>query len=104
MQFLAYTPNSDPKIVIFLKIRTPFQKTACVPGYYDWKLVSPGIRWLPVANAIKHIGTQDCIACNYCKGVYNSMHVSLEIPVFRQISAFRSTCTISFPNNDVFFP
>ena len=62
MQFLAYTPNSDPKMVIFLKIRTPFQKTACVPGYYD--------RRLPVTSAIKHISTQDCIACNYCKGVY----------------------------------
>ena len=28
------------------------------------------------------------------------MHVSLEIPVFRQISASRNTCTIGFSNND----
>ena len=28
------------------------------------------------------------------------MHVSLEIPVFRQISAFRSTWNIGFSNND----
>ena len=51
---------------------------------------------------IQHISTQDCIACNYCKGLhlYNSMHVSLEIPVFRQISAFRNTCTIGFSNSD----
>ena len=62
----------------------------------------PGNRWLPVTSAIKHISTQDCIACNYCKGLhlYNSMHVSLEIPVFRQISAFRNSCTIGFSNND----
>ena len=60
------TPQFRPKMVIFLKIHTPFQKTACVPGYYDWILVSPGNRWLPVASAIKHISTQDCIACNYC--------------------------------------
>ena len=28
------------------------------------------------------------------------MHVSLEISVFRQISAFRNTCTTGFSNND----
>ena len=30
MQFLAYIPNSDPKMVIFLKIRTPLFKRLCV--------------------------------------------------------------------------
>ena len=39
MQFI-----SDPKMVIFLKIRTPFQKTACEPGYCDWIFVLPGPR------------------------------------------------------------
>ena len=34
----------DPKMVIFLKIRTPFQKIACEPGYCDWIFVLPGPR------------------------------------------------------------
>ena len=35
MQFLVYTPISDPKMVIFLKIRTPFSKD-CVWAWVLW--------------------------------------------------------------------
>ena len=35
MQFVVYTPISDPKMVIFLKIRTPFSKD-CVWAWVLW--------------------------------------------------------------------
>ena len=44
MQFLGYTPISDPKMVIFLKIRTPFSKD-CVRAWILWlNICLPGPR------------------------------------------------------------
>ena len=67
MQFLVYTPISDPKMVIFLKIRTPFSKD-CVWAWVLWLNIcfsrtkgKGGLLWLSDLCLLHGLGpSTDC--------------------------------------------